>query len=81
MILTGRHRKNAVIVTSQRPAEVAKTLLSQSSHIFAGCFFEKNDMDYLASAVGSEVNRLPSLPIGHFLWFRPGKEAKIIQNR
>lgn len=80
VLLTGRHRKLALIGTSQRPAEVHKTLLSQCHHIFAGTLHEKNDVDYLSKVMGPEAERLSKLKPYHFLHFRPGFPAKIVKN-
>jgi DNA helicase HerA-like ATPase len=80
IVLTGRHRGLALLSTSQRPAEVHKTVLSQSSVIFSGLLYETNDMKYLGEFMGSEVDKLASVPDYHFLCYRPGQETILVPN-
>lgn len=80
-LLTGRHRKMALIATSQRPAELHKTLLSQSHHIFSGTLHEKNDVNYLASVMGEAAFSLSQLKPFHFLHFRPGEKTQVIRSK
>jgi hypothetical protein len=58
ILLTGRHRGIALLSTSQRPGEVHKTILSQSSHVFAGSIHETNDLKYLSSFLGKDAEML-----------------------
>lgn len=88
ILLTGRHGKNKIlaqgitlITTSQRPAEVHKTVFSQSNHIFCGTMFENNDIKYLAEFVGREnSDNLQALAMGKFLHFSPGAPIEIVDN-
>ena len=80
MALTGRHRGCSLITTSQRPAEVHKTLLSQSHHVFCGQLHEKNDIKYLSEVIGSDAEKLPSLPQFKFLHYRPGFQTSVVSN-
>lgn len=79
-LLTGRHRGLSLISTTQRPAELHKTILSQSNHIFSGCLYEKNDIDYLKHFMGEDAFKLQNIPIGKFLHFMPGSPSKIVDN-
>ncbi len=81
VLLTGRHRALALIATSQRPAEVHKTLLSQCHHIFCGTLNEANDVKYLASVMGSAARRVAALKPFQFVHFRPGEPVSIIKSR
>lgn len=80
LLLTGRHRGCALITTSQRPAAIHKTILSQSHHIFCGTLHERNDLRYLSEIMGESVDQLPKLGVFRFLWFRPGQPNKVISN-
>lgn len=80
ILLTGRHRELSLILTSQRPAEIHKTLLSQSAHIFCGSMHESNDLRYLSSFMGDDAEKLPHLPQFRFLHFRPGEPSQEISN-
>lgn len=79
-LLTGRHRNNALIFTTQRPGECHKTIVSQASHVFAGSLHEKNDIDYVRSVLGERAYELQNLPPRDFLWFRPGQNIQKIDN-
>ena len=80
--LTGRHRKLAVIVTTQRPASLHKDILAQTNQFFSGVMFESNDVKYLAEFLGKEnAESLRSLPPFQFLHYRPGQKATIIKNK
>jgi hypothetical protein len=81
ILLTGRHQNLALIATSQRPAELHKTLLSQCHHIFCGSLHEKNDINYLSSVLGDAADSVSSLKIGRFLHYRPGEDVQIVTNR
>jgi hypothetical protein len=89
ILLTGRHGQNkltgngvGLITTSQRPAEVHKTVFSQSKHVFCGQLFENNDVKYVSEFIGS-VNgeKCKTLRIGQFLHYEQGGETKVISNR
>lgn len=80
LILTGRHRGNGILITSQRPAEVHKTLLSQSHHLMVGPMHETNDLNYLRSVLGAGVDKLPRLQQFTFLHSFNG-QIKIIKSK
>lgn len=68
-LLTGRHQNMSILVTSQRPGEVHKTIISQCSHVFCGTVHEGNDIRYLANFLNEDADRLASLPDRRFLYF------------
>jgi hypothetical protein len=68
-LLTGRHQNMSLLFTTQRPAELHKTILSQCTHIFCGQILEGNDLRYLSSFLGRESDKLPTLPERNFLYF------------
>jgi len=77
--LTGRHHGMAVLATSQRPAEVHKTILSQSHNLFVGNVQELNDIKYLSSRLGEHSEKLYTLPQRKFILQR-GAEPIIFLN-
>jgi DNA helicase HerA-like ATPase len=68
-LLTGRHQKISVIATTQRPGELHKTILSQSSHIFCGRIIEGNDLRYVSSFLNQDAEKLSKLPDRRFVYF------------
>lgn len=78
IMLTGRHHRISVIGNSQRPANVSKTLVSQSRHLFIGQFYESRDRKYFEETFG----RIPELDNPpekfKFLWFRPQEKPLLI---
>lgn len=89
ILLTGRHGQNkltgdsvGLITTSQRPAEVHKTVFSQSNHVFVGTLFENNDIKYIAEFIGHEnAEKCKTLPVGKFLHYQMNGETSIVSNR
>jgi DNA helicase HerA-like ATPase len=69
LALTGRHQNTALLLTTQRPGELNKTLVSQSTHIFCGRILESNDLRYVSAFLGQESGRLASLQDRKFLYF------------
>lgn len=68
-LLTGRHQKISIIATTQRPGELHKTILSQSSHIFCGRIIEGNDLRYVSSFLNQDAEKLSRLPDRRFVYF------------
>lgn len=58
VVLTGRHQGITFFATTQRPAELHKTILSQSAHLFIGSIFEKNDVAYLSDFLGRDSAKM-----------------------
>ena len=78
--LTGRHHGMAILATSQRPAEVHKTILSQSHNLFVGYVQEANDVKYLSSRLGAHADQLYTLPKRQFFLQRGMAEIKKLNN-
>lgn len=78
--LTGRHHGMAILATSQRPAEVHKTILSQSHNLFVGNVQEQNDIKYLASRLGDNADLLYTLPQRKFILQRGAEPIKFLNN-
>ncbi len=79
-LLTGRHRNNALLFTTQRPGECHKTIISQSNHVFCGSLHERNDVEYVRSVIGDRAYDLSDAPDREFIYFRPGQPIADIDN-
>jgi len=66
LIKRGRHRAVSIVWTTQRPAEVGKTLLAMSNQIYAFQITESNDLKYLAFLNREKVLQLPNLEYGKY---------------
>lgn len=76
--LTGRHKKVNFITTTQRVAEIHKTLLSQAHHIFAGYTDSPNDLKTLKE-YGFSTDEIVNLNNFEFIW-KFGREKIKIRN-
>ena len=76
--LTGRHQGINFITTTQRIAEIHKSLLSQSHHIFAGYTDSPNDKKTLKE-YGFNITDIEKLINYRFLW-KEGREICIVDN-
>jgi dephospho-CoA kinase len=65
--LTGRHKNVNFITTTQRIAEIHKTLLSQAHHIFAGYTDSPNDLKTLKE-YGFSTDEIINLNNYEFIW-------------
>jgi hypothetical protein len=79
-LLTGKHRRLALIYTSQRPGVVHKTLISQCDRLYLGKMFEYNDVQYLVRVIGDEAWDLQNIPERQFLEIIPGTRKQYIKN-
>jgi len=78
--LTGRHHGVAILATSQRPAEVHKTILSQSHNLFAGLCQDPNDVKWLSSRLKDKSEMLYTLPKKQFFLQRGTENVKLLNN-
>ena len=67
--LKGRHQNISILVTTQRPGELNKTVLGQCQHIFCGNIIEGNDLRYISSFLRQNAERLINLKKGQFIYF------------
>lgn len=82
LILVGRRRNIATLCSTQRPANLSKDIVSQSSDLFVGTLFETNDLKYLKDSLNPEdIQKVSSIPPHHFLHYRPGHPSQIVKNR
>ena len=70
--LSGRHQNLGIIAASQRPANVHKDVLAQSTHLFCANFSEANDIKYFREKMGEHAEKLRTLPQFEFLHFQNG---------
>ncbi len=81
LVLVGARHGIAILASTQRPANISKNLMSQSSDVFVGQLYEPNDVKYLREFLPPEdIARIPSIPPYHFLHFRSGHESSIVKN-
>lgn len=75
MVLVGRHRGIGITATTQRPAEIPKTFISNCRHVFFSRFDEANDLKYFSETLGkTAINSMRSLKQFYFIHYeRPGK--------
>lgn len=80
-VLTGRHRKIAMICTSQRCADVNKGILAQSNHIYSGQLHTVSDVKYLSEVIGEVAKEtLPKLEERKFLHWTPNGTTSVVNN-
>lgn len=75
----GRHRNLGFIITTQRPGQLHKTVLSQSTHVITGNLIDKNDVTTVATFLGRDSKEVSSLRDREFLWFCPTRENQIVK--
>lgn len=75
----GRHRGLGIMGTSQRPAEVSKTFVSNCAHVFASQFYEPNDLKYFQSMLGGASTQLSGLKKYEFLHLSRPNEIEIVK--
>lgn len=76
--LTGRHKKVNFISTTQRIAEIHKSLISQAHNIFSGFTDSPNDINTLKT-YGFNIQLLEKIQDKQFIWKR-GREYYYIDN-
>tara|TARA_R110000803_G_scaffold5670_1_gene18705 strand:+ start:4023 stop:4718 length:696 start_codon:yes stop_codon:yes gene_type:complete len=76
--LTGRHRGINFITTTQRIAEIHKSLLSQCHHLFSGYTDSPNDKRTLKE-YGFNIGEIENLNQFIFLW-KQGRDILIVDN-
>jgi len=72
LITIGRHGYVEMIANTQRPAQVHKSLISQSEEIYIGQTFEANDVKYLLATIGPIAEEARSLKPGEFIYYQQG---------
>lgn len=79
-VTQGRHRGLGILGTSQRPAEVSKTFVSNCAHVYASQFYEPNDLKYFQSMLGSSsTSQLSSLKKHEFLHLARPNQIEIVK--
>lgn len=75
---TGRHANMPMVISSQRPAQVAKVLVSQAANIFCGSLHEKRDIEYLRQTIGDDADKIPHLEKYNFIYHRIGEPSQVV---
>ena len=73
-----RHANMAMIMSSQRPASVHKSCVSQAANVFVGQLFEKRDIEYLRDTIGDTAEGVSKLKKFDFIFHRLGKSPVIV---
>jgi len=74
----GRHANLAMIMSSQRPAQVHKSIVSQAKNLFIGQLFEHRDIEYLRQTIGDVAENISSLPKFKFIFHCLGAPARTV---
>lgn len=69
LVSLGRHQNVGLIMTYRRIADAHKLPPSQAHHFFIFRTHLPNDISYLRSLIGNDVDQLPSLKDYHFLHY------------
>lgn len=81
LILVGARHGIATIASTQRPANISKDVISQSSDVFIGQLFESNDAKYLGDFISNEdLEKIAAMPKYMFLHFSPGSPTEVVSN-
>ncbi len=78
LLFIGRHQGISVMGITQRPAQINKSMLSQSAHVFCGQLHERNDLRAISDFINEDVKTLIALPKRYFIWFNPETGKKLI---
>ncbi len=81
LVLVGARHGIALLISTQRPANLSKDHISMASDVYVGQLFEPNDVKYLSDFLPQDAcEAIPSMPPYHFLHFQSGKPHRIIKN-
>lgn len=69
----GRHHGIFLLLNSQRPVDVHRTITAESSHIICFNQFEPRDIQYFSGYFGKDVERLRTLGKHEFLVWKNGE--------
>ena len=73
----GSHRNIGLLITTQRPSLLHKTLLTQCDHIFIGSLIDENDISYVKAFCRDLAKKLYSYPPRHFIYWNLGQIQEI----
>lgn len=76
---SGRHKNLSFIFTTQRPALINGTVLSQSTHIFAGNLLNKYDNATMAGLMDRDRKEFSKLKNFEFFWFCPQRDPHTVK--
>lgn len=78
LLFMGRHNGISVMCITQRPAQLNKSILSQSLHVYCGQLHDRNDLNAVASFLNTDTNKLFNLPKRNFIYFNPEIGTRLI---
>ncbi|MFN3453518.1 MAG: AAA family ATPase [Pseudobdellovibrio sp.] len=78
LLFMGRHQGISVMCITQRPAQLNKSILSQSLHVYCGQLHDKNDISAVSSFLNTDSNKLFNLKKRQFIYFNPEIGTKLI---
>lgn len=79
LLMRGRHKNIGFITTTQRPGQLHKAILSQSTHVFCGNLIDKNDVSTVSTFLGTDSKEVSSLDNREFIWFCPTRKPMIVK--
>lgn len=68
----GSHQNIALMLTTQRPALLNKTLLTQCDHIFIGALIDENDISYVKGFLRDYAKSIHSFEARKFVYWTHG---------
>ncbi len=77
-IMLGRHANLAMIMSSQRPAQVARAITSQAHNLLVGQLFEFRDIEYIRQSMGDVADEIAKLKQFDFVFRRKNNPHLIL---
>lgn len=78
LVMVGRHANLAMIMSSQRPAQVFKGIVSQAKNVLVGQLFEHRDIEYLRQTIGDVAEGAATLEKYKFIFHSIGQQPLIV---
>lgn len=77
LISFGRHRNVEFVCASRRPYAVNPLIRSQASEVYSFIQTEPRDVDYMREVIGTEAEKLPTLPLHKFIYWNDSAAHKV----
>lgn len=78
LITVGRHANVPMIMSSQRPAQVHKSITSAASHKFIGRLDDGRDLKYFREILGELADEIPRLDKYDFIYHSLGQPPRTV---
>jgi len=78
MVTVGRHANVPMIVSSQRPAQVHKSITSAAPNKFIGQLDDGRDLKYFREIIGDLADEIPKLDKYDFIYHRLGAPPRVV---